>query len=810
VNKQTDITGKTLGRFKLARVLGEGAQGAVYLAQDAHLGRAVAIKTLRLAPLDRVVTVQRLLQEARTVSKLSHPHIVALYDAGESEGAPYLVFEYVPGETLAQVLGRTAPLPTHRAVAIAIEILEGVAHAHAHGVLHRDLKPANIIFDAAGQARIMDFGISTPMSAPACESFAATPLYTAPEYLARGEFLPQSDLYAVGAVLYEMLTGQHAVQGKSVQEILQRVQRDEPLPPSRHAPAVDEQLDALVLRALAKRPDLRFASAREMVEQLQAWLAPPPATPPTEVNQSTIEFLLRRMHVKSEFPALSETIRSINRIAASDKESAGTLARVILKDFALTNRLLKRVNAATYGQYGKVSTISRAVVIVGFEVVRSMAVTLLFLDHLQNKAQAGGLKEDVVGSLFSGLLARQIAGGDDLRDSEELFICAIYQNLGRLLATYYFYEESQEIERLMASKSLSEARASNQVLGVSYEQLGIEIAKSWNFPERIVHSMGKLGAGKVPAAKTLDDRVRVIANLADELRVLTTSTPAEETDRRLNQLGERYASCLRLDAADLKRITQAAVLEITKEASFYNLDINNSGALRQARHWGTRSGMDSIPAGSVPGLDKGLESLAESDLEKTLVDRESKVLDGTPVSSGGKPSNAVAILSAGVQDITNTLVSDYKLNDLLNMVMETMYRGMGFTRVLLAVRDARSGLIVGRFALGEDSDALLRQFSFPLAGNPDLFRLAVAKGRDILISDAHAEKLHAQLPEWYRTHVHAPAFVLFPILVGTNPVGLIYADMLGKTALQIAREEANLLVTLRNQAVLAFKQASLR
>jgi HD-like signal output (HDOD) protein len=649
------------------------------------------------------------------------------------------------------------------------------------------------------------------MSAPVSEAFAATPLYTAPEYLVRGEFLPQSDLYAVGAVLYEMLTGEHAVQGGNVQEILQRVQRDEPLPPSRHAQAVDEQLDALVLRALAKRPDLRFASAREMLDQLHAWLAPqPPATAPTATNQSTIQFLLRRMHVKSEFPALSETIRSINRIAASDKESASTLARVILKDFALTNRLLKRVNAATYGQYGKVSTISRAVVIVGFEVVRSMAVTLLFLDHLQNKAQAGSLKEDVVGSLFSGVLARQIVGGDDLRDSEEVFICSIYQNLGRLLATYYFYEESQEIERLMASKSLSEERASNQVLGVSYEQLGIEIAKSWNFPERIVHSMGKIGAGKVPAPKTPDDRIRVIANLADELRELTTSTPAEETDKRLNQLGERYANCLHLDAAHLKRITQSAVQEITKEASFYNLDINNSGALRLARNWGARSGMDAALAVSAPGLDKGLESLAETDLERTLVDHESSVLDETRAASGGKPSNAAAILSAGVQDITNTLVSDYKLNDLLNMIMETMYRGMGFARVLLAVRDVRSGMIVGRFALGEGSEALLRQFSFPLTGNPDLFRLAVAKGRDILISDARAEKVHAQLPEWYRTHVRAPAFVLFPILVGTNPVGLIYADMLGQTPLQIAREEANLLVTLRNQAVLAFKQASVR
>jgi eukaryotic-like serine/threonine-protein kinase len=174
---------------------------------------------------------------------------------------------------------------------------------------------------------------------------------------------------------------------------------------------------------------------------------------------------------------------------------------------------------------------------------------------------------------------------------------------------------------------------------------------------------------------------------------------------------------------------------------------------------------------------------------------------------GGKPPNAGQILAAGIQDITNTLVSDYQLNELLNMIMETMYRGMGFTRVLLAVRDAKSGTIAARLALGEDSDSLLKHFAFPLAGSPDLFRLAVSQGRDILISDAGAEKLRSQLPEWYRSRVNAPAFVLFPIMVGKNPVGLFYADV-KRGPLAIERDEANLLVTLRNQAVLAFRQAA--
>ena len=202
-----------------------------------------------------------------------------------------------------------------------------------------------------------------------------------------------------------------------------------------------------------------------------------------------------------------------------------------------------------------------------------------------------------------------------------------------------------------------------------------------------------------------------------------------------------------------------------------------------------------------------MDALGDADLDKTIVNG---ALDPAATLPGdGKPPNATAILSAGIQDITNTLVSEYQLNDLLNMIMETMYRGMGFARVLLAIRDVRTGTVAGRFALGERNEELLRQFKFPLAGTPDLMRLALTHGRDVLISDASADKVRAQLPDWYRTYINAPGFALFPIVVGKNPVGVFYADA-RRAPLKIERDEANLLVTLRNQAVLAFKQEALR
>lgn len=165
-----------------------------------------------------------------------------------------------------------------------------------------------------------------------------------------------------------------------------------------------------------------------------------------------------------------------------------------------------------------------------------------------------------------------------------------------------------------------------------------------------------------------------------------------------------------------------------------------------------------------------------------------------------------AVLSAGIQDITNTMVSDYDLNDLLRMILETIYRGMPFSRVLLGIRDVRQNAIVGRFGLGEGIEELSRRFRVPLPPGPDIFGLALSQGRDIVITDSTDPRLSGRLPAWYRERVNAPSFVVLPILVNKKPIGLLYADQLAPGLLDLGKKEASLLMTLRNQAVLAFKQ----
>lgn len=293
----------------------------------------------------------------------------------------------------------------------------------------------------------MDFGIARQIidCAPdKPDGLRGTPCYLAPEYVNTGLYTPQCDLYAAGVVLYERLTGQPAVEGANVYEILHRAANEPITVPSRLNPEVDEKLDLLVMKALAPKSEHGFASAAETQAALTAWLEPDTGAeaPPTQAG-GTLEYLLRRMRHKSDFPALSQTITTINRVTGSVDENSSALSNTILKDFALTNKLLRWVNTAYFGQFGgTISTVSRAVVILGFDRIRGVAMTLMPMEHLQDKTQAAPLKEDVVAGYFSGLLARERAAKANIRDGEEAFICTLFHDLGRLLARFYTWRRS--------------------------------------------------------------------------------------------------------------------------------------------------------------------------------------------------------------------------------------------------------------------------------------------------------------------------------------------------------------------------------
>lgn len=793
------IQPQKIGRFQIIELLGQGGKGAVYLAEDTHLRRRVAIKTLRVDDAeDRGKRVRTLLDEARIVSRLQHPNIVALYDAGEDAGIPYWVFEYVEGSDLARLMKQQGALPVRRAVEITLGILAAIGYAHRQQVVHCDLKPSNILLDNSDIPQVMDFGIAKPIviGLDSDAAFLGTPAYMAPEYITDRVFTLSSDIFSVGMVLYEMLTGAVAVDGDDVQQMLHQMVNAPFSPPSHRNAEVDEQLDDVVLKALAKRPDERYQSAEEMAMALRAFLQPAEDAPgmATVINykQATLDFLLRRMRHKSDFPALSHTISTINKIVSSEQEGVAGLSNSILKDFALTNKLLKLVNTAYYGHFGgTISTVSRAVVILGFDAIRNVAITLMLFDHLQNKAQASQLKDDIVASYFSGIIAREMVFRAGIKDAEEAFICAMFHNLGRLLVAFYFHEEMVEIDKLIQQKGLGELVASTKVLGLSYEDLAVGVARAWHFPEKIVYSMRRLGEGQVRRPLTEEERLRVLSGLANELCYLARTTRPQEKEEKLRGLASRFSKSMSLSEKILTTVTEDSIKELARESGILNFDVTQSGFFAKASGWVMLAEIGGACSASR-GNGDGTVSLAD----------DAEVADEVDCIA----PDAQAVLNAGIQDITNTLVDDYQLNDVLRIILETMYRGIGFSRVMLCVRDVRQNAMVARFGFGQDIDRITKQFKFPMSYTPDVFHAAMSQGVDILIQNVDADNIKERIPSWYRHLVPSQSFIIFPVLVDKKPIGMFYGDKDVAGELAIQTKELNLLKTLRNQAVLAIKQ----
>ena len=460
--------GKQIGRFEILRELGRGAQSVVYLARDPHLQREVTIKTLHFSTPDPRKNHQ-LLGEARAVSQMRHPNIVPIFEAGEEDGDLYLVFEYVPGKNLSDYIKENGHLSPVRAITLMQPVLDAIAHAHAAGVIHRDLKPSNILISNDGMPLVMDFGIAARVESASedGEALMGTPAYMAPEYVAHRDSNEQTDVFSAGLVFYEMLTGKKAVQGDNVYAVMNRVANEDVRLPN-DISGIDDPLASILYKAVARDPEQRYETAVQMREALDRYLAPDSPEASADAKQSTIDFLLRRMRHKSDFPALSESVSTINRITGSDKGSISSLSNSILKDFSLTNKILRLVNSVYYRQAGggNISTISRAVLVLGFDAVRNIVITVMLFEYLKDKTNASQLKEEFLRANLAGILAKDIGEKSSSRDVEQVFICSMFHQLGRLLCQFYFPDESEEIKRTVEQKPCSEEAAAMQVLAL--------------------------------------------------------------------------------------------------------------------------------------------------------------------------------------------------------------------------------------------------------------------------------------------------------------------------------------------------------
>ena len=799
----------TLGRFELRKVLGQGAQSTVWLAFDPRMEREVAIKVMRPGTGSDEKAVAQWLQEARSVGRVKHPNIVPVYEADIQDRQPYLVFEYVAGTALDQVIKKRGALPAAESVALMLDILDATAVAHAAGVVHRDLKPSNVLVDAGGHARVMDFGIAARIqergSKDPANTVSGTVGYLSPEAAKGAEPSESMDIFSAGVVLAELLMGKHLIEERDAHRAIYRVAHGDLKLPQELGDDVDDRLRAIVMRAIARDPAQRFATAREFLTALEQWRTPVAAaiavpSGAATGNSSTLEFLLRRMRHKSDFPAMSDAVIRIQRMANSDSESVNSITNEILKDVALTNKLLRYVNSAHFGRGGNISTISRAVTLIGLNGIRNLALSLVLLDHMHDKGHAAHLKEEFLRSLMAGSIGGELCPVK--KESEEAFIGSMFQNLGRLLVQFYFPEEARQIRKLMhaATEPLDEAAASVNVLGLNFEELGLGVAKAWGLPLGLQRCMRK--PKSTPPIKVPDDageRIGWIAVASNEIADTLLHAAPKDMDFRLSLVSKKYSAAMGVSTKDVQTAIVKARQKLIELAAVMDIKVAPGSAAAKLLTLPDLSEAESDASDSK--FDANLHKF-ELHATATGTDEHAKAL--------AKSSAIVAdTLAAGIQDITNAMVEEFKLTDVLRMILETMYRAMAFDRIIFCMRDAKTDTITGRFGLGKGVEAHVKGFKIPLkAATPDLFVVVCKRGTDTLISDASETRIVKLLPEWYRYGINAPTFLLLPLQIKGAPFGLIYADKSNHGALELDEKALALLRTLRNQAVMAFKQSS--
>jgi serine/threonine protein kinase/lipopolysaccharide biosynthesis regulator YciM len=302
------VIGQTISHYRILSKIGEGGMGTVYVAEDTLLGRRVAVKSLKVPSAQAQKSFHtRFLREARAASRLNHPHIATIHDYGETDdGQPYLVMELIEGHSLNEILSQNTLAPD-RALTIIKQVAEAIAEAHHHGIVHRDIKPSNVALNQRNEVKVLDFGLAKQIEPSGLETqrFGETPELTAtktlegvvvgtPAYLSPEQALgnpvdKRSDIFSIGSLLYECLTGKPAVSGRSLAEIFAQVIRDDPVPPSQVNPRVPAALDRITLKALAKKPEARYQTVDELLADLKGIDATLEERPPKSSKSITAQ-----------------------------------------------------------------------------------------------------------------------------------------------------------------------------------------------------------------------------------------------------------------------------------------------------------------------------------------------------------------------------------------------------------------------------------------------------------------------------------------------------------------------------------------
>lgn len=512
---------------------------------------------------------------------------------------------------------------------------------------------------------------------------------------------------------------------------------------------------------------------------------------PNPEDRPVRAYLLKKLCSDDEgLFALGVSIARVVQMADSDDQGTQSLAYHVLSDVALTQKILRLANTPQYRQASgaPVTTISHAISLLGFDNVKTTALAMLLVDTLANSKHAQSVRVELEAALCASLVGRELARYSPYQKAEEAAIGALFKNLGPLLIASREHERFREINALVAAGQHSPAQASQMILGSTYDTLTAAVLREWKIPEVIVRSLAPLPAGALRPPPDRNEWVRQVVTFGMEAaRALTRAGGASADDVRV--LHQRFGTALGLEREQVTKVLAGARSSMDALLNSMQLDGGTGGVAGTPGDPYAEAGEPGGAAGTLPSV-------------LALASLDSGAQEGAYPS--GKPYDAREQLLAGVQELTEMRVQGKaRVNELIQQVLETLYRSMGFRYATVCLKDPKTGQFRARISLGDKAAARQERFVFPLQGR-DLFHLALENDADLMIADASAAKIRDLLPQWHLDLLpDTRSFIVLPLVVQGVQLGLFYADRAQPAPEGVPPDETSLIRALKAQVLAA-------
>ena len=502
--------------------------------------------------------------------------------------------------------------------------------------------------------------------------------------------------------------------------------------------------------------------------------------------------LLEKIKEDKGLPTLGAAISKVVEITSSGEDSVASLAHFILSDVGLTQKILRLSNTIHYRTTAgvPVTTISRAIFLLGFNAVKTSAMAMLLVDCFQDKKQAQSVRKELIHALCASIMARELSQHSKYHDAEEAAVAALFKNIGRVLVASFDHHLYKQIQGTQTGDASGAHGAVIHLLGCSYERFSEAVLQEWQIPDTIIQALASLPGGELKKAAHRSDWLKQVASFSDALASMLVNGDqqfsANTMAQRCEPLLKKFGRALEIDQSQLEQILQKVERETRELANSMDLTMPLA-----------TYGIAQIEHADLDDVDGLSEFMLES-FDTT----QTQEIERHP---SGKPLNARDLLLAGVQDVTQMLASDQgKLSDMILLVLETLYSAMGFRFATACLRDVQNARYLARVAIGDQYEERQKQFVFSSKEEKTIFHLAMSNNADLMISDAMVPKIQNLLPQWHKNLLpDTRSFIVLPLVVQQKTLGFFYADRIVIAEEGVPPDETALIKTLKSQLVAA-------